>query len=180
MATMCHNFICINVSLIKSETQRWERVSFVTEEQVKMGICCEDPGVWSISVQAHNKLMNCLNSSQPLVQPPSSGHLDYACKSGHSTAFVFWLKLEINTVNTQFRKCSSDALKRLHAAFIEQRRSNTSARGVARIRCGDVWDQLVLTPDAGSSGRRLPAHRDSFEMIDSDPFGDSHRCRASQ
>lgn len=42
----------------------------------------------------------------------SSGHLDFMFTSGHSTAFVFCLKLEINTVNThRFAKVIHRPLK---------------------------------------------------------------------
>lgn len=54
--------------------------------------------------------MSSLNSSRPLSSL-SSAHLDCVFTSGHSTAFVFWLKLEINTVNTHICKCNSEALK---------------------------------------------------------------------
>lgn len=69
---------------------------------------------------------------------------------------MFWLKLEINTVDTQIcERVVQRPLDRPHAAAVKQR---SSMLGVARIRCGNAHTGRCRFR------KRLPTCRDSHQV----------------
>lgn len=63
LTMMCHNLICINVSLNKLETQRWEIVQLKSKWKLWSA---QTVRIRSISVLTQNKLISFVNSSQPV------------------------------------------------------------------------------------------------------------------